>query len=129
MDQWFAIQASAPLRGTVDRVRQLLRHPDFDRNTPNRVRAVVGQFANANPVAFHRADGSGYQILCDEVSQLDRINPQIAARLLGSLALWPRLDECRQQEVGRLLKELDRPDISPDLAETLGRLTHAASRD
>lgn len=129
MDQWFAIQASAPLPATVARVRQLLRHPEFDRSTPNRVRAVVGQFANANPVAFHRADGSGYQILCEEVAQLDQINPQIAARLLGALAFWPRLDERRQQKVRQLLKGLDRPGISPDLAETLGRLTHAATRD
>lgn len=123
MDQWFAIQASAPLSSTAGRIRELLAHPDFDRTSPNRVRSVLGQFANANPVAFHQADGSGYQILCAEIALLDSINPQIAARLLGALAVWPRLDEKRQQAVLDELAKLAHPGISPDLAENLSRLT------
>jgi len=125
MDQWFAIQASAPLAGTVQKVRELLAHPAFDRSSPNRVRAVLGQFANANPVAFHQADGSGYQLLCSEVALLDALNPQIASRLLGALAVWSRLDTGRQQIVSRELAVLDHEGISPDLAETLGRLRRA----
>lgn len=123
MDQWFAIQASAPLGNTVGRIRELLAHPDFDRTSPNRVRSVLGQFANANPVAFHQADGGGYQILCAEIALLDTINPQIATRLLGALAVWPRLDEERQQAILGELAKLAHPGISPDLAENLARLT------
>lgn len=124
MDQWFAIQASAPLVTTGDRVHRLLEHPAFDRTSPNRVRALLGQFANANPVAFHRLDGLGYQLLCDQIGELDLLNPQLAARLLGAMAVWSRLDEGRQLQAKKALEGLDRPGISSDLSETLARLRH-----
>lgn len=125
-DQWFAIQASAPLSLTIERVRELLKHPSFDRSSPNRVRALLGQFANANPVAFHDANGAGYRLLCDQVGELDAQNPQLAARLLGAMAAWSRMDKGRQEQARAALERLDRPGISSDLSETLGRLRRAS---
>ena len=125
MDQWFAIQASAPMAVTVQKVESLIRHPAFDRSSPNRARAVLGQFVNANPVAFHQVGGSGYHLLCREVAILDALNPQIASRLLGGLAISSRLDSGRRLAVSDALKIFDRAVISSDLAETLGRLDHA----
>lgn len=124
MDQWFAIQASAPMAATVQKIESLIGHPAFERSNPNRVRAVLGQFANANPVAFHQADGSGYKLLCCEVASLDALNPQIASRLLGALAISSRLDSSRCQMISDALKVFDHAAISSDLAETLGRLRH-----
>lgn len=122
MDQWFAVQAGVPAVETVERVRHLLEHPAFDRCNPNRVRALLGQFANANPVAFHRQDGEGYKLLSQEVAALDAINPQVAARLLGSFSIWPQLDSGRQERVLVELRLLECRDLSPDVRETLTRL-------
>ena len=49
------------------------------------MRALIGNFAVGNPVQFNRPDGAGYDFLADQVLALDRINPQIAARMLGAL--------------------------------------------
>ncbi len=67
LDKWFAIQAMAPLPDTLDRVRALTRHPDFDPRSPNRVRALVGAFAAGNPLCFHAASGAGYDFLAEQV--------------------------------------------------------------
>jgi aminopeptidase N len=118
IDQWFAIQATCPLPGTVERVRALMGHEAFDMKVPNRLRALVSQFAANNIVNFHQADGAGYAFLADRVIELNAINPQIAARILAPLTRWRKFDDARQ----RLMKaELERilaiEDISSDVYE------------
>ena len=81
--------------------------PDFDLRNPNRVRALVGAFAGANQVRFHDAKGEGYRFLADIVIQLDPSNPQVAARIVGPLGQWRRMDAGRQAlmkaELNRIL--------------------------
>lgn len=129
MDQWFAMQASAPFATTVERVAQLRVHPDFHRDSPNRVRALIGQFANNNPLAFHQKSGSGYKLLLEEVARMDALNPQIAARLLGAMGNWMRFDEGRQQCARQGLEHLATGKLSPDVSETLSRLLTASGRE
>ncbi len=88
VNQWFQLQASIPSGDGLARVQALMSHPDFDMRNPNKVRSVVGVFANNNPVNFHRADGEGYRFLADVVAELNATNPQIAARLLAPLTKW-----------------------------------------
>ncbi|MCD6061023.1 MAG: pepN [Moraxellaceae bacterium] len=125
MDQWFAMQATAPLANAVHRVGQLREHPDFHRDNPNRVRALIGQFANNNPRAFHQQDGSGYRLLVEEVGKLDAINPQVAARLLGTMSSWRRFDAERRHHAAQCLERLAGGSLSPDVRETLERLRAA----
>ena len=96
LDKWFAIQAMSKRPGTLDAVRALSRHPDFDLRNPNRVRALVGSFAAGNPAAFHDASGGGYRFLADTIIALDPQNPQVAARMVSPLGQWRRVDADRQ---------------------------------
>src|SRR5208282_2869972 len=89
-------QATSPLPGTVAKVRALSGHADFDLRNPNRIRALVGAFAGANQVRFHDSKGEGYRFLADIVIQLDPSNPQVAARMIGPLGQWRRMDTGRQ---------------------------------
>jgi aminopeptidase N len=106
LDKWFSIQAVSPLSDTVAHVRALSAHPDFDLRNPNRVRALVGAFVG-NQVRFHDAKGEGYRFLADIVIQLDSANPQVAARIVGPLGQWRRMDASRQSlmkaELSRIL--------------------------
>jgi aminopeptidase N len=97
LDKWFAIQALSSREDALERVRGLLRHPAYSLGNPNRVRSLVGVFCMGNQLRFHAADGSGYRFLADRVIELDPLNPQIAARLLQSMARWRRYDEGRQR--------------------------------
>ena len=96
VDKWFSLQARSTLPGTVDRVRELARHPAFERGNPNRVRALVGAFAQGNQVRFHDPSGAGYGFLADEVIALDPSNPTTAARLVQAFGPWRRHDPARQ---------------------------------
>ncbi len=95
LDKWFGIQAMSPLPDTMQEVRRLFAHPDFDLRNPNRVRALVSSFA-VNQVRFHAADGAGYRFLADTIVRLDPDNPQISARMVAPLGQWRRFDPARQ---------------------------------
>jgi len=106
IDKWFALQARSSLPQTPDRVQDLTRHPAFERKNPNRVRALVGTFAQANQLRFHDASGAGYRFLADEVIALDPLNPTTAARLVQSLGSWRRHEPARQAMMRRELERV-----------------------
>jgi len=114
LDKWFSIQATSARPETLLRVAALLVHPAYDSRNPNRVRSLVGAFCAGNPLRFHAADGTGYRFLADRVLELDPQNPQIASRLLQSLARWRRYDEARQ---GLMRGELERVLAAPELSK------------
>jgi len=62
----------------------------FDIRNPNRARALIGAFCRGNPRYFHAADGSGYAFLLEQIKILTPLNPQVAARLTGSLTGYRR---------------------------------------
>jgi aminopeptidase N len=119
VDKWLALQAASSLPGALDDVQALLRHESFSIRIPNKVRALIGSFCNANQVRFHAADGSGYEFLADRVLELDALNPQVAARLLGPLGPWRKFDAGRREKIkGQLQRILDsEPTLSPDVFE------------
>ena len=84
VDKWFSLQATIPEAETLERVRRLTKSHAFSFSTPNRVYALIGAFANANPTGFNAADGAGYNFVADVVLKLDKSNPQVAARMLSS---------------------------------------------
>jgi aminopeptidase N len=114
IDKWFGLQARSSLPQTPDRVRELTRHPAFDRKNPNRVRALVGTFAQTNQLRFHDASGTGYGLLTDEVIALDPVNPTTAARLVQPLGAWRRHEPGRQALMRR---ELERIIATPGLSK------------
>ncbi len=118
VNKWLAAHAAAPLPGALATIRGLMDHPSFDIKNPNKVRAVVTTFANANPVNFHAADGSGYAFLADQILAINAFNPLTAARLVPPLGRWRRFDEGRQ---GLMKTQLERlaasPNLSPDVYE------------
>jgi aminopeptidase N len=96
LDKWFALQAAAQRIDTVDVVEALARHEDFGIRNPNRWRALVGNFA-ANQWAFHHASGRGYRFVADMILEVDRMNPQVAARQVPSLGRWRRFESGRAE--------------------------------
>jgi aminopeptidase N len=96
LDKWFALQAAAQRPDTVDQVLKLEKHPDFTIGNPNRLRSLAGQFG-ANQWAFHSADGRGYRFLADMILAADRINPQVAARMVPAFGRWKRFEPKRAE--------------------------------
>ena len=84
---------------------------------PNRWRALVGNFA-ANQWSFHHASGRGYRFLADMILEVDKLNPQVAARQVPSLGRWRRFESGRatlmRAELERIVKT---PGLSKDVFE------------
>ena len=118
MDQWFTIQVSRPQPDVLERVKYLMQHPAFSIKNPNKVRALVGAFAQ-NRVNFHRLDGKGYALLADVVIELNRLNPEIAARLITPLTRWQRFDEARQQLMRAELERIKQEPLSSNVFEVV----------
>jgi aminopeptidase N len=106
LDKWFQVQALSSRDDAGSAVAALARHPDFSLSNPNRARALVGAFG-VNQRAFNAASGEGYRFLADQLLELDRLNPQTAAKLLPPLGRWRRFDERRaalmRAELGRIV--------------------------
>ncbi len=96
MDKWFGVQAATTLSQALNHVKALMQHPKFSIKNPNKVRALIGSFAMRNPKNFHAQDGSGYQFISQQTLALDKMNPQIAARMVRALMDWKRLEPVRQ---------------------------------
>lgn len=122
MDKYFALVAQSTHAKVFDELDQLTKHALFSWKNPNRVRAVFGTFSLRNPTQFHREDGEGYRLLANIVSQIDKANPQLAARLITPLLSWQRYDEGRQahmlMQLRRLVTELS---LSNDVFEKVSR--------
>ena len=94
-------------------------HPAFDLKVPNKVYSLIRVFA-ANHVRFHAADGAGYAFLADQVLALDKLNPQIAARIARGFDRWRKFDPRRQACARAQLERIrDADGLSKDVAEII----------
>ncbi|XP_038874593.1 puromycin-sensitive aminopeptidase [Benincasa hispida] len=95
VNKWLALQAMSDIPGNIENVQNLLNHKAFDLRNPNKVYSLIGGFCGSI-VNFHAKDGSGYKFLGEIVLQLDKINPQVASRMVSAFSRWRRYDEHRQ---------------------------------
>lgn len=124
LDKWFTAQALAPdvAGSTLQAVRQLMKHKDFEIKNPNRARSLIFAFCSSNPAAFHQANGTGYAFWADRVLELDAINPQVAARLARSMDSWKKLALPYRQAAKQALERVaEKSDLSKDLREVINK--------
>ncbi|MCW5583712.1 MAG: aminopeptidase N, partial [Gammaproteobacteria bacterium] len=118
VDKWFAIQAASKLSDMLREVKKLMQHEAFDIKNPNKVYSLIGTFGQRNLINFHADNGEGYAFLREVVNQLDKLNPQVASRMVKPLTTWKRYDNKRQQLMREQLELLlQDKKISKDLYE------------
>jgi aminopeptidase N len=122
IDKWFAVQARSPSADVLGKIVGLTGHPAFDPKVPNRFRALVSTFANANPFRFHDETGVGYRFLADQILRVDGYNPGLAARLVSPLGDFRRyredLAEMMRVELARIAAA---PTLSKNVRELVGK--------
>jgi aminopeptidase N len=122
IDKWFGLQALIPEADTLARVKSLTGHKAFSMQNPNRVRALIGNFAHANQTQFNRRDGEGYAFHADTVLTLDAINPQVAARQMTAFRSWRALEPERRAKAEAALRRVATGKaLSRDLADIVSR--------
>jgi len=121
INKWLATQASSKLPHTLQQVKELMQHESFDIKNPNKVYSLVGAFGR-NAAQFHARNGEGYVFLREVVSKLNKLNPQVAARMVNPLTMWKRYDKERQQLMRNQLEVLlQEQKLSKDLYEIVSK--------
>src|SRR5690606_35536442 len=110
----------------IDRVIGLTRHPDYSMHNPNKVRALINAFCTGNLAELHREDGRGYRLWAEQVLELDRINPQVAARLARALDRHTKFVAPLRSRMREALAEVAREARSADVKEIVGRALAAS---
>jgi aminopeptidase N len=122
ISKWLELQAMSKLPSTLSRIKSLLKHPIFKLENPDKVYALIRTFCRANNVLFHAKNGSGYKFLADQVLALDKINPHIAANLVGPLLHWQKFDVKRQILMRKQLQRIKKtPKLSKNVFEIVAR--------
>ena len=118
MNVWLQIQAANSQPNALSRVKVLLEHSAFSMTNPNKIRSLIGGFANANHVNFHASDGSGYVFLTEQILALNTVNPQIAARLVTPLTRWKKFSEPNRKLMRDALQNIaNEPNLVKDVYE------------
>jgi aminopeptidase N len=121
VDKWFSLQAVAT-HTDVSAVRKLMTHPAFTLKNPNRARSLIFSFCNGNPSQFHAADGSGYAFWAEQVLALNKLNPQVAARLVRTLDHWKKYRPALKQQMRAALRKVAAAKgLSKEVQEVVGR--------
>ena len=118
LDKWFQVQATSPRANALETVQSLMKHAAYDKTNPNRMRSVVMAYAMGNLARFHADAPMSYDLIATEVLDLDKHNPQIAARVLSCLEAWPQLPETNQIAAKKALQRVaDQDGLSSNVFE------------
>lgn len=121
VDKWFTLQALSGHPAALDHVKALAKHADFSMSNPNRVRSLYMALAG-NPRAFHAASGEGYRMIADLIIDLDKLNPQTAARFVPALGKWRKIEPKRATLMKRELERIAAAQgLSRDTSEQVTR--------
>lgn len=122
MDKYFALVGLSRRRDTLQQVQTALQHPKFSLENPNKARSLIGSFSRNVP-HFHAEDGSGYHFIADKVIEIDRFNPQVAARLVQAFNLCNKLEPYRKNLVKQELQRIRAQEgLSKDVGEIVGKI-------
>ena len=122
MDKYFALVGSSRRSDTLQQVQTALQHPKFSLENPNKARSLIGSFSRNVP-HFHAEDGSGYRFIADKVIEIDRFNPQVAARLVQAFNLCNKLEPQRKNLVKQELQRIRAQEgLSKDVGEIVGKI-------
>lgn len=122
MDKYFALIGSSRRSDTLQQVQTALQHPKFSLENPNKARSLIGSFSRNVP-HFHVEDGSGYRFIADKVIEIDRFNPQVAARLVQAFNLCNKLEPHRKNLVKQALQRIRAQEgLSKDVGEIVGKI-------
>jgi aminopeptidase N len=119
VDKWFSVQGGSYGEGALTQIITLFEHPAYSLKNPNRARSLLGGLIG-NSSAFHQIDGDGYRFVADKLLELDRINPQVAARMANAFLHWRKLNPVLGQKMRtEMLRMIEQGELSGDLNELL----------
>ncbi len=106
LTKWLKIQSQVVNAGSFPRIQSLLRHPAFNETNPNCVYAVLRTFGDSL-LAFHRQETfqDVYPFYLSKMFDIDRKNPQVAARLATAFNFNKQLPDKQRDQMKQTLEQ------------------------
>ena len=86
----------------------------FNKNFLNR---LFSSFQNNNIELFHSRDDSGYKFVANQIITIDKINPQIAARVITPMTNISKFNDNTKKRMKRYLQVILNSNPSTDVFE------------
>lgn len=119
MDKWFTLQSQSQLGNTLERVKSLIRHPQFDNSNPNKLYALIRAFT-ANSLLFNTQ--AGYSFIADEILRIDKFNSGVASRVAHGFSIITSLSTEYQQLAKPIMQRiLAQEGLSKDVYELISK--------
>ncbi len=109
VDTWFSLQAMKKPTADfsiTDEIDRLSKHPAFSATNPNRVSSLYMAFFYGNTLGHRQIDGTGYDLWCQKVLELDKINPHVAASLSRANLNWKKYTPIHQKLISSKMNEI-----------------------
>lgn len=119
IDKWFSLQASNPFV-TLETLNILREHSEFNTHNPNRVRSLFSALGQNKVALFKQPEVFGAWLL-DNIMIIDKINPQVAARLATPFSQLNFLNKDDQTAILNLIQQALTHELSTNLAEQLSK--------
>ncbi|MFT5550121.1 MAG: aminopeptidase N, partial [Candidatus Azotimanducaceae bacterium] len=125
VDKWFSAQGLSYQTDSLTTIIKLFDHPAYSLSNPNRARSLLGALIG-NLSAFHQADGAGYEFAVNKIVELDKINPQVSARMANAFLHWRKL---LPAQAALMKAQIERMAATPDISKDLNELVTTSLND
>lgn len=119
INKWFSAQANIKGHSNLGTVQNLMRDPAFNISNPNNVYSLNFRFAQ-NISQFYSSQHPAFEWYADTVIKLDKLNPQVAARLASAFKFTGKLEpETKEMALKAVRRILAEPSLSKNSKELL----------
>ncbi|MBX9597970.1 MAG: aminopeptidase N [Burkholderiales bacterium] len=119
MDKWFTLQSQSSRADTLEQVKKLTTHPQYDNANPNKLYSLIRAFT-ANSSHFNSAEG--YKFIAAEILRVDKFNSGVSARIAHGFSILTSLAPEYQQLAKPVLGEiLATEKLSNDVYELISK--------
>jgi aminopeptidase N len=125
VDKWFSAQGLSYQTDSLTTIIKLFDHPAYSLSNPNRARSLLGALIG-NLSAFHQADGAGYEFAVNKIVELDKINPQVSARMANAFLHWRKL---LPAQAALMKAQIERMAATPNISKDLNELVTTSLND
>ena len=119
-NKWLQVQASSRVHDTFEIVQKISITPPFSLENPNNIYSLISVLAG-NHLVMQREKEKTFSWICDKIIEIDKKNPQVAARVCNNFNFVKKFPEdvktIAQSEIRRVLKTAGLSKNSRELLE------------
>lgn len=119
INKWFAAQAVTSRPQIIEDIKALIQHPAFNIANPNNVYSLLRNFGG-HITKFYDPTLNAFEFYADKIIEIDKLNPQVAARLCSAFNYVQKLDPFMKEKALTQIKRIVAvPELSKNSRELL----------